>query len=90
MTTLLKNKLGGRERIDRIKIAEIAVLSEFQGSGLVVGLFEKLYQLVKDRYRYCEAGWVEESNFRSKGLGLHWQSAGCLEFKQYKAFELSL
>lgn len=90
LTTLIKNKLGGSRKIDRIKIAEVAVRQEFQGSGLVVGLFAKLHELVRDRYRYCEAGWVEESNFRSKGLGLHWEQAGCLEFKKYKAFELSL
>jgi len=90
LATLLRSRIGLDGKMDRIKIAEVAVRHEFKGSGAVAGLFAKLYELVKDRYRYCEAGWVEESNTGSMGLGLHWEVAGCREHKKYKAFQINL
>ncbi|ATW25040.1 GNAT family N-acetyltransferase [Candidatus Formimonas warabiya] len=90
LATLLKSKMGFPRRMDRIKIAEIGVRPECQGTGVVIGLFDQLYRLVRGRYRYCEAGWVEENNTKSKGLGLHWEGNGCQEYKKYKAFEMPL
>ena len=90
VSTWLKYKLGRPQKINKIKIAEIGIKPEYQGTGAVVGLFDLLYKLVKDKYRYCEAGWVEENNIKSKGLGLHWARAGCREYKKYKAFEVQL
>lgn len=89
-STLIKSKLGIGGKIDKFKIAEIGVLPEYQGSGVVLGLFELLYRCVKGKYKYCEAGWVEENNTKSKGIGLRWRQMGSREYKQYKAFEVIL
>lgn len=90
LQALVRNKLGGRQKIDRLKIAEIGIKPEYQGTGAVLGLFALLYQLVGGRYRYCEAGWVEENNLKSKGLGMHWEQVGCQEYKKYKAYQMML
>lgn len=89
ITTLVKKKLG-IGCIDRIKIAEMAVNPSYQGTGVILGLFQKLYDCVKDKYKYCEAGWVLEENLKSKGFGMRWESVGCKEYKKYKAYEVLL
>ncbi|MFZ5943143.1 MAG: hypothetical protein ACOYVD_03465 [Bacillota bacterium] len=86
--TLISYRLGAK--IDRFKIAEIAVLPQYRGSGIAVGFFEILANLVGDKYKYCEAGWIEESNLPSKGLGIRWQELGCEQYKRYKAFEVQV
>ncbi|MCR3923214.1 MAG: GNAT family N-acetyltransferase [Firmicutes bacterium] len=90
LTTLLKGKLGGLRKIDKIKIAEIGILPKYQGTGVVLGLFEMLSRYAKDKYSFCEAGWVEEYNIKSKGFGLRWHDMGSREYKKYKAFELDV
>lgn len=87
-TTLLKTKLAPFYKIDKIKIAEIGIKPEYQGTGVVLGLFEMLGDWAKDKYTYCEAGWVEENNTKSKGFGIRWEDIGCQEHKKYKAFEV--
>ncbi|MFZ7101460.1 MAG: GNAT family N-acetyltransferase [Peptococcaceae bacterium] len=88
LTTLLKYQLGIRP--DTFKIAELAVHPRYRGTGLVLGFFAYLYGLVKDKYKYCEAGWVEAGNLQSRGLGSHFQELGCREYKRYQAYEVSL
>jgi hypothetical protein len=90
LTTLLKNRLGWAAGIDKFKLANLVVKPEYQGSGLVLGLIATLYDCVKDKYNYCEAGWIEENNYQSKSLGIRWQDIGFQEYKQYRAFEESL
>lgn len=89
LTTLVKSKFAGR-RIDKFKIAEMGIRPEYQGTGVALGLFEQLHRCVQNRYKYCEAGWVEENNNKSRGFGLRWRLMGCQEYKQYKVFEVIL
>lgn len=89
LKALAQYKLG-LGKIDRFKIAEIAIDEKYQGSGAVLGFFELLYSVVKNKYKRCEAGWVEENNLKSLGLGLHWQDFGCREYKKYQAYEVLL
>lgn len=90
LTTLLKNRLGGAKDIDRFKIANVVVLPEYQGTGIVLGLFAELYGCVQGRYQFCEGGWIDNNNYKSKAFGIRWQDMGCTEYKQYKAFEVLL
>lgn len=89
LPALCKYKFG-LGKINKFKIAEIAINKKYQGSGAVLGLFELLYSVVKDKYEFCEAGWIEENNLKSRGLGIHWQDYGCKEYKKYKAYEVVL
>lgn len=89
VTTLLKYKFRVGKP-DRFKIANIVIKPEYQGTGVVLGLFDYLFNLVKDRYSYGEAGWIAAANSQSRGFGSRWQALGCREYKQYKAFELEL
>ncbi|MGI6224974.1 MAG: hypothetical protein ACOYJ1_01835 [Peptococcales bacterium] len=86
---LIRYKLG-LGKIDRFKIAEIAITEKHQGSGAVLGFFELLYSVIKEKYKFCEAGWVLEENLNSRGLGLRWQDLGCREYKKYQAYEVLL
>lgn len=84
--TYIKNKLFAR-RIKKFKIAEIGIVPEYQGSGVILGLFEKCMQLTKGRYEWCEAGWILDTNTRSKGFGVRWAD---MEYKHYKVFEIDV
>ncbi len=90
ISTLIKLKLGGGRRIDRFKIADIAVHPKFQGTGVILGLFERLQTLVKGRFNYGEGGWIAADNLLSRGFAGRWRDLGCQEYKQYKAFETEL
>ncbi len=87
---LIKNRWGGAKDIDRVKLADLVVLPEFRASGVVLGLLAEFYRSIQDRYEYCEAGWIEGNNYRSRAFGLRWQDLGCSEYKEYKAFEVVL
>jgi hypothetical protein len=82
----IKNRLMSR-KIDRFKIAEIGIVPEYQNSGAVLGLFNKCLQLTKDRYKWCEAGWILDTNDKSKGFGARWADK---EYKSYKAYEIEV
>ncbi len=82
--TFLKLKLYSN-RIDRFKIAEIGVLPRHQGTGAVALLFQKCYEIVKDRYSWCETSWILAANSRSRGFGIRWADS---EYKRYSVFEM--
>lgn len=84
--TFIKNKLFGG-RIDRFKIVEIGIVPEYQNSGAILGLFSKCMELTRHRYKWCEAGWILDTNSKSKSFGLRWADR---EYKSYKAYELEL
>ena len=84
--TYLKTRLFP-SRMDRFKIAEIAVLPEHQGTGAVAGLFNLCLQITRKRYTWCEAGWIMQDNVKSKGFGLRWANR---EYHKYCAFEMPL
>ncbi|KJS22971.1 MAG: hypothetical protein VR72_03540 [Clostridiaceae bacterium BRH_c20a] len=87
LKALVQYKMG-LGKIDKFKIAEIAVGQKYQGSGAVLGFFDLLYSVVKDKYKICEAGWVEENNIKSRSLGIRWEDFGCQEYKKFKAYEV--
>jgi len=84
--TVIKNKFFSH-KIKTFKIVELGVLPEFQKKGGVLALFNKCRHLVKDRYEFCESGWVLEDNLDSKGFGLRWADK---EYKHYKVFLINL
>jgi hypothetical protein len=86
VSTYIKNKLLGWT-IDKFKIVEIGIVPKYQNSGVVLGLFNKCMQLTKDRYKWCEAGWILDNNTKSKGFGVRWADK---EYKRYKAYEIEL
>ncbi|MEW9121610.1 MAG: GNAT family N-acetyltransferase [Thermotaleaceae bacterium] len=86
LKTLIKNRIYGH-RIQRFKIVELGVLPEFQKKGAVFTLFYKLRQMLGERYKECESGWILEDNLSSRGLCYRWAER---EYKQYKVFLLYL
>ncbi|WP_026478450.1 hypothetical protein [Alkaliphilus transvaalensis] len=86
LKTLIKSKLFAN-KINRFKIVEIGVLPEYQKTGAVLSLFLFCHGLTKGRYQYCEAGWILEENYASKGFGIRWADE---EYKQYKVFLINL
>jgi hypothetical protein len=74
-------------KTDRFVIAELGVVPEYQGSGAVLGLFLRCFELVQGKYDLCETSWILDENLRSKGFGYRW---GAEEYKRYKVFEVSL
>lgn len=84
--TYIKNKLVGW-KIDKFKIVEIGIVPEYQNSGVVLGLFNKCMEMTRHRYKWCEAGWILDTNIRSKGFGIRWADR---EYKSYKAYELEI
>lgn len=84
--TYIKNKLVGW-KIDRFKIVEIGIVPEYQNTGVILGLFNKCMQLTKHRYKWCEAGWILDTNSKSKSFGIRWADS---EYKSYKAYEIEV
>jgi hypothetical protein len=78
--------MRGRE-IDKLTIAEIGVLPEYQGSGAILVLFDQCLQLTRGSYDWCETGWILDSNIKSKGFGIRWADS---EYKHYKIFEIEV
>jgi GNAT superfamily N-acetyltransferase len=83
LTTFLKYRIGW-PKITRYKIAEIGVLPQYHGSGLIFGLLHNCFNLAKDRYFQCESGWIMNDNFLSRSLTSHF---GGTEYKHYKVLE---
>jgi len=84
--TVIKNKLFS-QKIKRYKIVELGVLPEYQKKGAVMALFYKCRELVKDRYEFCESGWILEGNEASRGFGSRWVGD---EYKHFKVFQVNL
>ncbi|WP_379969197.1 GNAT family N-acetyltransferase [Ectobacillus sp. sgz5001026] len=84
VATYIKNKLFPH-RIKRIIIAEIAVLPEYQGGGVILALFHKAIQYVKNKYTDYESGWIFSSNFKSDHLATTFTKELC---RQHKVLEL--
>jgi len=72
-------------RIEKVRLAEIGVVPEHWGSGLILGLFSKGVGIARDRHSVVEAGWILTSNLRSKGLASRWADAPC---RHYSVFEI--
>lgn len=85
LRTLVKNKLWGRN-IDRLRISEIAIVPEYQGSGLAVALLGKCFEIARGRYCRGESGWILGDNIKSNRLVGRYAS----EYKNYKAWELNV
>lgn len=84
--TVIKNRLF-RHKIKKFKIVELGVIPKHQKNGAVLALFHYLSGLVKDRYQYCEAGWILEENMASRGLCFRWAHK---EDKYYEVFWINL
>lgn len=70
-------------RIDTMKIVELGVIPEHQSRGGVVRLFEACREMVRGRYKRCEAGWILSENAASRGFGERWADR---EGHHYKVF----
>ena len=86
LKTYFRNRYRG-STIDKFKIVEIGILPAYQGTGAILGLFNKCMELTKDRYRQCETGWILNTNLKSKSFGLKWADS---EYKHFKVFEISI
>jgi len=82
----IKNKLFSN-RIQKLKIVEIAILPEYQKSGAILGLFHECYKRNKHRYVKCESSWIFEENFKSRNFGVRFLEK---EYKHYAAYEINL
>ena len=86
----LKTVINSRlfpQKIRCYKIVELGVLPEFQKKGAVLALFYKVRELVKDRYDFCESGWILEENTASRGFGSRWVGE---EYKHFKVFVVTV
>lgn len=79
---IIKNKFLN-SKINKFKIVEIGVIPEYQNTGAVFALFHECFRLTRNRYEFCESGWILEKNMSSKGFGIRWADK---EYKRYKAF----
>lgn len=84
--TFFMNKIFGK-RINKFKIVELGIIPEYQKSGAVMALFNKLSELTKDRFEQCETGWIIENNLSSIDLCRRWAHK---EYKQYKVFLINI
>lgn len=84
--TFMKNKLFSKQ-IKKMKIVEIAVLSEYQNSGAILGLLYECYKRTSHRYNTCETSWIFESNYKSSNFGLKLLAH---EYKHYVTYEIPL
>lgn len=83
---LLKYKLF-RYPVRKFKIAEIGVIPEYQGSGVLLGLLHLCFSLIQGRFQQCETGWIFETNHQSKRICERWQAT---PFKTYSVFSREL
>jgi hypothetical protein len=74
-------------RIRKCKIVEIGVLPEYENKGLMLGLFDSVYQRIKGRFRWYETSWILDNNYKSKNYGLKWADR---EYKRYKVYEMEI
>jgi len=85
-STIMKANSDGK-RVDNCKVIDIAVLPEYQNTGVILGLFNTLFEYGKDKYKTFESGWILDSNIKSKNLVSHIASN---EYKHYKIFEIEI
>lgn len=71
------------ENIDTFKIVEIGILPEHQNRGGILRLFEACQDLVRNRYKWCEAGWILSDNIASRGFGERWADREHHHFKVF-------
>lgn len=84
--TFIKNKLFAN-KIQKMKIVEIAVLPEYQNSGAILGLFYECFKKSAKNYAAYETSWILEENYKSSNLGLRLMEK---EYKHYVAYEIDL
>jgi hypothetical protein len=82
LRTWLRWKLGPG-RINTFKIVEIGVVPEHQSRGGILKLFEACQEIVRGRYRWCEAGWILSDNTASRGFGERWADRENHHFKVF-------
>lgn len=71
--TFLKYRLQNNKP-SAVKIVEIGVMPEYEGSGLILKLLSQVFSIVKEKYPYTEdviSSWILEENNRSKRLSSH-------------------
>ncbi|WP_163340251.1 GNAT family N-acetyltransferase [Desulfopila sp. IMCC35008] len=76
-----------RQQVTRLKIAEIGVVPEYQGSGVLLGLFHHCFRLARDKFSTCETGWIFDSNDKSKNICQRWQPTPS---KNYAVFSMDV
>ncbi|MEN1760489.1 hypothetical protein [Anoxynatronum sibiricum] len=84
LKAVIKNRLFSC-RIDRFKIVELGIIPAYQKTGAVLALFDSCHRLTKDRYQWCEAGWILSDNRASTGFGRRWAHEA---YKEYRVFLL--
>ncbi|MHB1454783.1 MAG: GNAT family N-acetyltransferase [Saccharofermentanales bacterium] len=70
LSTYLQYKVLGRS-IRRVKVVEIGVLPEFEGSGIILLLFAEALEMGRKRFPDLETvmtSWILESNYKSKRI----------------------
>ena len=55
-------------KIKQFQGVQIGVLPKYQRKGIGFGLMLYNYKIAKKRFKYCESGWVEDSNIKSKNI----------------------
>lgn len=70
LSTFWQYKVLGRST-KRVKVVEIGVLPEFEGSGIILLLFAKALEMGRKRFPDMETvmtSWILESNYKSKRI----------------------
>jgi hypothetical protein len=87
LATAIKYRLPGNP-ISKLKIAEIGILPEYQGSAAIGGLIGRCFEIgKKNGYSCCESGWIFDINAKSKGISERWTGD---PHKAYKVFEIDM
>jgi hypothetical protein len=83
-STYIKYKVL-RRRISKVRLAELGVVPEHWGSGLILGLLSKGVEIALGKHSIVEAGWILATNLRSRGLASRWADGPC---RHYSVFEI--
>jgi len=76
--------LLGRRKINQMKINAIGILPEYQRSGVILGLFDQLWQAIAGRYSGGETGFVFDANTASTSICRRFCGSA---YKHYVVFE---
>ncbi len=85
----LKNKFSSAS-VRSFRGAQVAVLPEYQRSGIGINLMAACYKETKNKFETCETGWVVDTNISSKGMINKWSQDKIKPLKSYKVYSVNI
>ncbi len=89
LSAYLKNKFSSSNP-KTFRGAQVAVLPEYQRLGIGINLMHACYRETKNKFEYCETGWVVQTNTHSKGMINKWTQDKIKPLKSYKVYSINI